>query len=96
MGQEEGRGPGPSLALQKLVSVIFGWAASCSMEGVGADPAFCCGECQAVEKGKRHKVPRVNAGDLPRGNTDIFGGKGNSVLLETHMVFGKGRPSWRM
>lgn len=49
-----------------------------------------------MEKGKRHKVPRVNAGDLPRGNTDIFGGKGNSVLLETHMVFGKGRPSWRM
>lgn len=36
VGQEEGRGPGPSLAsaaLQKLVSVIFGWAASCSAEG---------------------------------------------------------------
>lgn len=36
VGQGEGRGPGASLAslaLQKLVSVIFGWAASCSAEG---------------------------------------------------------------
>lgn len=75
------------------------WVGS-ALLGVGANPAFCHrkagGEHRTMEKGKRDEGPRCNAGDLPQGNTDTREGKKNSVLLETHMVYGNGHLSWRI
>ena len=102
VGQEEGTWPWclPGLGGSAEARKCYFWVGSALLlGGVGADPGFCCGEAggerRAMEKCKRHEAPRVDAGDLPLGKTDTWRGKGNSVLLETHIVFGKGHLSWR-